>query len=306
MRVSASDSQRLFKARRVLLSWFSKKRRYFFWRGEKRDPYVVLVAEIMLQQTQASRVNIVLPKFLIRFQSMQQLASAKKSDVIKMWQGLGYNRRALNLHKSAQIIQREHMGIVPSDENLLLVLPGVGLYTARAIQSFAFKKNVSVVDVNIGRVISRISKKMNSANDLLSVKDVHVINEMILPTGKSDIWHETLMDLGATVCKKKPQCDVCPVSKHCASFTILSRSSVKPSPTKPKEKQYFGYPKRIWRGKVLRIISNSKGVTKESLISSLRTSSRDSQVFTTHIEVVIQELIEDGFIKMRNKLITLV
>lgn len=305
MKLTAQDKERLLKARRILLSWFAKNGRSFFWRRKERDPYIVLVAELMLQQTQASRVDEFLPKFLKRFPSIKHLAKADTGDVIKMWQGLGYNRRALNLQKAAQSITTDHNNVFPSDEDALLTLPGVGLYTARALQAFSFRKDVSVVDVNIERVISRITKKMKTASDMLPMKDVHAINEMILPKGSSDKWHEALMDIGATVCKKNPKCHVCPITKYCASYSTLSKKTVKAASTKPSEKQYFGSPKRIWRGKVLKIVANSGSVTMNDVITSLKTYSTDSSEFASFIEVVISDLVKEGFIVKEKNIVSL-
>lgn len=305
MKLTPTDKERLIKARRTLLTWFAKNGRSFFWRRKERDPYIVLVAELMLQQTQASRVDEYLPKFLDRFPSIKHLAKANTSDVIKMWQGLGYNRRALNLQKAAQQVVSEHSSIFPSDERLLLALPGVGLYTARALQAFSFRKDVSVVDVNIERVISRISKKMKSSSDMLTMNDVHSINEAILPKGKSEQWHEALMDLGATICKKNPKCDICPLQMNCASYTTLSKQKVMTTSKKSNEKQYFGSPKRIWRGRVLKHISSTEKTTTKEILNAIKSYSTDSKEFEAFIDIVVTDLTKDGFIAKIGRSISL-
>lgn len=305
MKLTPTDKMRLRKARRTLLAWFAKHGRSFFWRRKERDPYIVLVAELMLQQTQASRVDEYLPKFLDRFPSIKHLAKANTSDVIKAWQGLGYNRRALNLQRAAQQVVNEYAGIFPSDEKSLLALPGVGLYTARALQAFSFRKDVSVVDVNIERVISRLAKKMKSSSDMLPMNDVHSINEAILPKGQSEQWHEALMDLGATICKKNPKCDICPLQKHCSSYTTLSKQEVTAVPKKTNEKQYFGSPKRIWRGRVLKHISSTEKTTTKEILKAIRSYSTDSKEFEAFIDIVISDLTKDGFIIKSGRSISL-
>lgn len=305
MKLTPTDKERLLKAQRTLLAWFAKNGRSFFWRRKERDPYIVLVAELMLQQTQASRVDEFLPRFLDRFPTVNHLAKANTSDVIKMWQGLGYNRRALNLQKAAQQVTTEHKGNFPSDEKSLLALPGVGLYTARALQAFSFGKDVSVVDVNIERVISRITKKMKSSSDMLPMIDVHTINEAILPKGKSEQWHEALMDLGATICKKNPKCDVCPIQKNCASFAVLSKQEAPAAAKKSNEKQYFGSPKRIWRGRVLKHISSSDKTSIKEILEAIKSYSTDSKEFEVFIDVVIADLTKDGFIAKSGRSISL-
>ncbi len=305
MKLTPTDKERLLKVRRTLLAWFAKNGRSFFWRRKERDPYIVLVAELMLQQTQASRVDEFLPKFLDRFPTINHLANANTSDVVKMWQGLGYNRRALNLHKAAQQVTNEHNGIFPSDEKSLLSLPGVGLYTARALQAFSFRKDVSVVDVNIERVISRLTKKMRWPSDMLAMNDVHTINEAILPKGKSEQWHEALMDLGATICKKNPKCDICPLQKNCASYPTLSKQEATTTPKKSNEKQYFGSPKRIWRGRVLKHISSADTTTTKEILNAIKSYSTDSKEFKAFIDIVISDLTRDGFIAKSGRSISL-
>jgi A/G-specific adenine glycosylase len=305
VKLSPTDKERLLKARRTLLAWFAKNGRSFFWRRKERDPYIVLVAELMLQQTQASRVDEFLPRFLSHFPTIKHLAIANTSEVIKMWQGLGYNRRALNLQKAAQQVVGERGGIFPSDEKLLLALPGVGLYTARALQAFSFGKDVSVVDVNIERVISRITKKMKSSSDMLPMNDVHTINEAILPKGKSEQWHEALMDIGATICKKTPKCDICPLQKNCASYSTLSKQDQTATPKKSNEKQYFGSPKRIWRGRVLKHISSTEKTTTKEILNAIRSYSTDSKEFEAFIDIVVADLIKDGFIIKSGRSISL-
>jgi A/G-specific adenine glycosylase len=305
VKLTPTDKERLLKARRTLLGWFAKNGRSFFWRRKERDPYIVLVAELMLQQTQASRVDEFLPKFLDRFPTIKHLAKANTSDVIKMWQGLGYNRRALNLQKAAQQVTNEHKGLFPSDEKSLLALPGVGLYTARALQAFSFQKDVSVVDVNIERVISRITKKMKSPSDMLPMSDVHTINEAILPKGKSEQWHEALMDLGATICRKNPKCDICPLQKNCASYPTLSKQEVTATPKRSNEKQYFGSPKRIWRGRVLKHISLQEKTSAQEILNAIKSYSTESNEFEAFIDIVIYDLAKDGFITKSGRSISL-
>ena len=202
----------------------------------------------MLQQTGVKQVEKKLPEFLRQFPSIKKLASASRSDVLRAWQGLGYNRRALNLHNAAKAIAA--MRKFPKTLEELQTLPGVGLYTASAILAFVHNADVPVVDVNIERVLSRWWKPMNHSNEKLPMRDIYQLDAAILPKGKSPAWHEALMDLGSTICTKKaPKCAECPVQTCCRSAGKMSLYA----PVNPisQEPRYFGEPRRIWRGRIL-------------------------------------------------------
>ena len=294
---------RLLIAQKTLLRWHRKNARIFSWRHHIRDPYAVMICEIMGQQTQASRIELFLQRFLKQFPNVTTLASAKQSAVILQWQGLGYNRRAINLHKAAQKIAIEHNGIIPNNEKQLLTLPGIGLYTARAILVFAFKKPVSAVDVNVSRVITRLSKRVKDVNELLSVETVHSINNEILPKRSNRDWHEAIMDLGATICtKRNPKCSLCPLNKLCPSSSLgLSSAKASIPAKKLKETLYFGQPKRIWRGRILKRISNTKKVSLESIQEFISKQYKIELSDALSIcEIVIKELIKEGFIAKRS------
>ena len=140
--------------RRGLIRWFRRSGRDLPWR-HTRDPYRVLVSEVMLQQTQVSRVTEYYARFLARFPSLGRLAAARPAEVREAWDGLGYYRRASNLHRLARVVVREHAGHVPADPAVLKTLPGIGRYTAGAVASFAFERRAAAVDTNVGRVIRR-------------------------------------------------------------------------------------------------------------------------------------------------------
>ena len=171
----------------LLLAWFAEHGRDLPWRGT-RDPYAVLVSEVMLQQTQVSRVVPRYREWLERWPTVESLAAASPADVIRAWQGLGYNRRGLALHRAARMVLERGW---PDD---LTELPGVGPYTAAAIANFAFSRPVLPVDVNVGRVLSRTGGAFG-------------------PEAA-----QALFDLGATVCLSRvPRCTICPLAAHCPS-----------------------------------------------------------------------------------------
>ncbi len=191
----------------AVLAWGVPQLRELPWR-RTRDPWAVLVSEVMLQQTQIRRV---IPKwiaFLERFPTPAACARNDLGDVLRLWQGLGYPRRARNLHAAAQEIQR--LGAFPGTLDALRALPGVGTYTARAVLAFAFEADAAVVDTNIARVYARVVGRR------LTGVQVQAIADASLPIGDSWRWNQCLMDLGATLCRPTPQCDACPLQSMCA------------------------------------------------------------------------------------------
>jgi A/G-specific adenine glycosylase len=192
-----------------VFSWITPRLRQLPWR-DTRDPWLVLVSEVMLQQTGVHRV---LPKweaFVAEFPRADECARAPLGDVLRLWQGLGYPRRARNLHEAAKVIVSEHGGVVPSSLEGLLGLPGVGPYTARAVLAFAFEADAAVVDTNIARVLARHHGRTLKAREAQTLADAWV------PSGEAWLWNQALMDLGATVCRPRPMCEVCPVAFTCA------------------------------------------------------------------------------------------
>src|SRR5256714_12150091 len=221
-----------------LLLWFAAQGRDLPWR-HTRDPYAILVAEIMLQQTGVERV---LPKYeagLARFPTLHALAAAPRSEVIRLWSGLGYNSRAVRLHDVARQVVDRHGGHLPETMEGLLKLKGIGRYTAGAVACFAHEQDLAFVDTNIRRVLGRIF--LGPAGDDLSLpeKGLRELAEQVLPRGRAWAWHQALMDLGATVCTDAtPACLVGPLQGLCrAAFPAgaLNRKPRPPYRTGPRE-----------------------------------------------------------------------
>ena len=180
------------------------------WRST-RDPWAVLVSEVMAQQTQLARVVPAYRRFLAAFPTPPACAAAPVGDVLRMWRGLGYNRRARDLHRAAAMMVGRHGGRVPSDLPGLLELPGVGAYTARAVMAFAFDADVGVVDTNVGRVLSRAV-----AGRPVGATDAQRLVDAMVPPRRSWAFGQALLDLGATVCVAgRPGCPVCPIRRRC-------------------------------------------------------------------------------------------
>ncbi len=165
----------------------------------------------MLQQTQVARVLPKYDAFLARFPTVAACAASPAGDVVTMWAGLGYNRRAVNLHRCAVAVVELHHGRLPDDLAGLLALPGIGPYTARAVLAFAHERDVGVLDVNAARVLARVEGRALSAKEAQAAADAHV------PAGQGWLWNQTMLDLGATICvSRAPRCDACPVRATCA------------------------------------------------------------------------------------------
>jgi A/G-specific adenine glycosylase len=232
----------------TLLEWYAHHGRAFPWRGIT-DPYRILVSEIMLQQTQVRRVLMKYPTFLRRFPTLRSLARARQRDVVIVWQGMGYNNRAVRLHQLARDIVDNHGGKVPADFEALMTLPGIGRYTANALLSSAFKKNVPVVDVNVRRVLSRVFWQMGSTAVTHIESGVWNLAYDLVPEGNAYKWNQALMDVGATVCTaRQPQCARCPLAGLCSSKPFMTRRTLR----RPhREPSLDGIPRRIYRGRVV-------------------------------------------------------
>lgn len=196
--------------RRKLLAWFRAAGRDLPWR-RTRDPYRVLVSEFMLQQTQVARVLEFYGPFLRRYPSFAALARARPAAVREAWDGLGYYRRAANLHRLARAIVRDRAGVLPSEPVELERLPGVGPYTAGAVASFAFEKAAPAVDTNVRRVLHRVFGTRTA-------KQIRATAAALQPRRGKTAWsfNQALMELGALVCTARaPKCQQCPVSDDC-------------------------------------------------------------------------------------------
>jgi A/G-specific adenine glycosylase len=195
----------------ALLEWGGRHRRDLPWR-RTRDPWAVLVSEVMTQQTQVDRVVPRYHRFLGRFPTVAACAAAPVADVITEWAGLGYNRRALNLHRAAVAVVEHHRGRLPRDLAALRRLPGVGPYTARAVLAFAYGDDVGIVEVNTARVLARAF-----AGRRLGAGEAQSLADGLVPPGEGWAWNQALLDVGATVCTKRaPACADCPLRPGCA------------------------------------------------------------------------------------------
>ena len=215
-----------------LLAWYEKEKREMPWR-KNLNPYRILVSEFMLQQTQVKTVIPYFERWMKSFPTLQKLARAKESTVLKHWEGLGYYSRARNLKKTAQIILKDYSGKVPDSMDEILKLPGVGRYTAGAILSIAFGQRVPVLDGNVKRVLSRIFLLNENGGNRQSENVLWETMHSLLPKTGSGNFNQAFMELGATIClPKNPLCLTCPL-KHSCKAQIAGKQNLYP-PRKQK------------------------------------------------------------------------
>jgi len=207
------DGAQLRAFQRALLAWYRRHGRDLPWR-RTRDPYEILVSEVMLQQTQVKRVLEFYPRFLARYPTAEELATATESAVREAWDGLGYYRRASNLQRAAREVAERHGGRFPTTPEELVRLPGVGRYTAGAVASFAFGVDAAILDTNAARVLTRVfgagrRRKGREAR-------LWALAEAAIPPGRAYPFNQGIMDLGALVCTaRRPACPRCPVRRAC-------------------------------------------------------------------------------------------
>jgi A/G-specific adenine glycosylase len=254
-----TDGQRISDVQQRLLEWYAAQARDLPWR-RSRDPYAILVAEVMLQQTQVERVIPKWHAWLDRFPTLEALAAASRADAIRQWQGLGYNLRAVRLHDIACQVMTEHGGRLPTDVAGLLSLKGVGRYTAGAVACFAYEQPVAMVDTNVRRVLSRVFS--------VAPAGVERLADQVVPAQHAYPWNQALMDLGATLCRARgPLCLACPLVGVCQGPTS-------PSPTRaasPAAEKFHG-SRRYYRGRLveaLRSLPHGQSMALSDLVAAV-------------------------------------
>ncbi|MEN9644698.1 MAG: A/G-specific adenine glycosylase [Actinomycetota bacterium] len=229
-----------------VLAWGVPRLRDLPWR-HTRDPWEVLVSEVMLQQTQVPRVIPKWHAFLHEFPTTAVCAAAPLGDVLRCWQGLGYPRRARNLHATA--VEVERLGAFPRTLEGLLALPGVGAYTARAVMAFAFELDAAVVDTNIARVYARHEGRR------LTPREVQALADAQVPLGDAWAWNQCLMDLGAVLCRpQSPGCEACPLADTCAWHGEGADPAVGSAGVSRTQARFEGSDRQA-RGRLLRALS---------------------------------------------------
>ena len=264
--------------------WFRANGPAYPWRRTEDDPYAVLVSEIMLQQTQASRVADAFPRFMQRFPDVGALASASRGDVLRAWGGLGYPRRAVALHDAARTIVRDHDGSVPRDARSLLELPGVGPYTAAAVASIAFGEPVPAIDTNARKVLARLALGLEP--DEAEQAEITRAAARWLSRDVPGEWNQAVMNLGRDVCRPTPRCDVCPVAGVCR-FRASGRAGRRSGRSQPA----FEGSMRQVRGGVLREL---RGRDRAATIGTIAAALA---LPVTRVDGAVDALERDGLLE---------
>jgi A/G-specific adenine glycosylase len=265
----------------AVLAWGGPSLRDLPWR-RTRDPWAVLVSEVMSQQTQVHRVIPKWERFMDRFPTPGRCADASLGEVLELWQGLGYPRRARDLHRSAQIIADR--GEVPDRLDDLLALPGVGDYTARAVLAFAFGADVAVVDTNVGRVLARVT------GERLTPRRVRDTADALVPVGDAWLWNQAMMDLGGTVCVARvPDCASCPVGEWCAwnGSTEIDDPAVGSAGVSARQGRFKG-SRREARGRLLRALVGGEVLVSEAASVMERSPAESAEI--------LEGLVADGLV----------
>ncbi len=285
----------------ALLPWFERNGRQALpWRTN-RTPYRVVVSEFMLQQTQVDRVLPIFERFVASWPSFEALASASQADVVRAWKGLGYNSRALRLHKLSRAVFERYRGVLPGEESALRDLPGVGPYTARAIAAFAFDADVVAIDTNVRRIVHRTQFGVEWP-PAASASALDAIAADLVPAGNGYAFNSALMDLGASLCTARaPKCLLCPLQRHCAAAPIdvvrLATRAVENAPARPPQGRLrFEATTRYVRGRVvdrLRALAPGEAISllvlHEDLADALIARHRDPQEFAAIVAALERE-----------------
>jgi len=278
------DPAQIAAVREGLLAWFAANARNLPWR-HTRDPYLILVSEIMLQQTQVDRVIPYYHTFLDRFPTVQDLAAGPTAEVIRLWSGLGYNRRAVNLQRTARAVVTDHGGVFPRDAAALRALPGIGPYTAGAIAAFAFEDDAAFIDTNMRRVLHRLFFGVDVPVLLASEKEILAVAAAVVPPGKGWVWNQALIEFGALQCTaRKPACVICPLQATCRAYPAIQTALAElPRGVRKKQEPTFAGSNRYFRGRVIETLrelpsSADAGVSLRDLGLQIRPDFTESDL----------------------------
>ncbi|MGE2834168.1 A/G-specific adenine glycosylase [Mycobacterium sp. SMC-4] len=269
-----------------LLGWYEREQRDLPWRRPGVSAWQILVSEFMLQQTPVARVEPIWREWVARWPTPSATAAAGPADVLRAWGKLGYPRRAKRLHECATVIATEHDDVVPADVEVLLSLPGIGTYTARAVACFAYGQRVPVVDTNVRRVVARAVHGRHDGG-AASVRDLADVEALLPDDDTAPVFSVALMELGATVCTaRSPRCGVCPLSE-CAW-----RAAGFPAGTGPaKRVQRYAGTDRQARGRLLDVLRASTTPVSRAQLDVAWT------VDTAQRDRALDSLLVDGLVE---------
>lgn len=311
--MNAPAAAELRKIQRALLAWHREQGMHAPWR-ESGDPYEVLVAAVMAQQTQMSRVMPSYERFVAAFPTVESLAEASAGDVIRVWAGMGYNQRAIRLHRAARTIVGAGW---PHDAAALAQIDGVGPFTAAIIASFAFAESAACVDTNVRRVLGRLV-----GDETIDGKRLQSLADNMLAVREPARWNQAVMDYGARVCTVRPKCGECVVARWCPSrrdrpatndhrdraalLRVADEPATYTARAKPKRQPKFEGSARWWRGRIidaLRTLPPGSSMTMSALRAAL--SGAGNPPLADELKVLVSALESHGLIALRGRQISL-
>ncbi len=277
-----------------LVAWYSHARRDLPWREPDVTAWQILVSEFMLQQTPVARVAPIWLDWVARWPTPSATAAASAADVLRAWGKLGYPRRAKRLHECAVVIATEHGDQVPDDVEVLLTLPGIGAYTARAVACFAYQQGVPVVDTNVRRVVARAVHGLAEAGNPSATRDLADVAALLPNDATAPVFSAALMELGATVCTaRSPKCGICPLSA-CA----WRSAGYPPATTAPRQAQRYAGTDRQVRGRLLDVLRGSSApVVREQLdvVWLTDTAQRDRALDSLLVDGLVEQTADGRF-----------
>lgn len=285
--MTLAEKKRLFN--KTLFAWHKKGYRDMPWR-DTRDPYHILVSEIMLQQTQVDRVRTKYAEFLKKFPAVRVLAKAPLGEVLRIWSGLGYNRRAKYLHECAKQVVALHNGKFPKTYDELVLLPGIGMSTAGALLAFAYDNETPMIDTNIRRILVRVFLSLKTGEKKIPRdKELYVFAQSLIPKGKGRMWNYAMLDLGATLCTARNHSDECPFIKlHGKVGDFVYK--------KPQKK--FNNSRRYYRGQILKLLSSQGSLRQDTLPELLGKTAEE-------VSGILSDLVKEHLILVRAGCISL-
>jgi A/G-specific adenine glycosylase len=283
----------------ALISWFEENGRDLPWR-RTRDPWRVLVSEVMLQQIQVRRAVPFYERFLARFPTVDALAEAPLAEAIRVWHDLGRYRRVVYLHNAARIVMDEHDGSIPSEPAELLKLPGFGPYTAGAVACFAYERDAAFLDTNMRRVLHRLFFGLEAATSATGGDLLRMATELV-PPGRGWRWNQALMETGALLCTaRNPRCDECPLREGCRA-RAESASTGWPRLERKSPAYRYEDSNRYYRGRVLaelREISHAGGEGIELRVLGRRIKQDFDEQDSSWLHAAVESLCKDGLAKV--------
>jgi A/G-specific adenine glycosylase len=294
--VEAAETDRI---RKTLISWFEENGRDLPWR-RTRDPWRVLVSEVMLQQIQVQRALPFYERFLARFPTVETLADASLAEAIQVWGNLGRYRRIVYLHKTARIVMQEHDGSLPSDPKELVKLPGIGPYTAGAVACFAYERDASFLDTNMRRVLHRYYFGL-AGSTTATDKELMTIATDLVPPNRGWHWNQALMETGALICTaRRPHCEDCPLREGCRARAEAT-SVGWPRPERKILSYKYEESNRYYRGRVLAELreashSDGEGIAVRELGRRIKQDFDEQD--PSWLLAAVESLRQDGLAKV--------